>query len=257
MLHRPAHAAASSLRTAYHHLQQGAAISGLAALGLLPFLGALPVPAWQTAGLLLLTVVCFGRTVYQFARAGRAQRRLRLEERFLRQPLAAPQLVRCLKQRHHLWTRSCAVQVLRRMLARPLPHLLLPHRKKQQLRQQYRRALAPVQPASFSLDLFLGLALLMLVGAAVAVSGAVPSAPWLFRAGLLSAPMLLLSELFQATCRWRARRAFGRLTQALAAWTLTYGVDEMLRPGRPSDGYRHTLLYRAPVWFGQRRAAAG
>jgi hypothetical protein len=243
-----AHSATDSLRTAHRRLWLAAAVGTGAAVGLLPLVYVLPVPAWQRAvlgGLALLYLACKG---YRLHRARQTVQRLRLESCFIGHSFSGRQLRRCLRRRGHLWTHSYTVRALRRLMARPLPNLLVTPEKRQRVHAEYRRALEGLCPSRLCAGLPLGLLLAGGVFTGAAATGGVGGSLWLLRAGLACALVLVGAEGTRALCCYRAQDAFTRLTDALAGWTLARSVHKLLH-GRTPDSYRHTPLYRAPAWF--------
>ena len=242
-----AHTAVSSLRTAYRHLWHGAGMGTSAALGMLPLLYILPMPPWQRVALAGLCLLYLGSKGYRLHTGWQAVRQLRLEGCFIGHSFEDHQLRGCLQRRGHLWTHSYTVRALRRLMERPLPTLLLPDdNKRERVQQEYLHALAPVCPWSLRLELplsvLLGGGLFAVLASNVGTLAAGPL--W---AGGATALLMLGAEGFQARCHYRARRAFGQLTRALAEWTLARSVHDVLRPSQPA--YRHRPLYRAPAWF--------
>lgn len=242
-----AHVATDSLRTAHRRLWRAAAVGAGAAVGLLPLVYVLPVPAWQRAvlgGLALLYLACKG---YRLHRVQQTVQRLRLESCFIGHSFSERQLRRCLRQRGHLWTHSYTVRALRRLMARPLPNLLMTPEKHERVHAEYRRALNGLCPSRFCTEFPLGL---LLAGGVFAAIGSAAEITWLLRVAGGSTLVLVGAEGAHAFCCYRARNAFARLTDALADWTLARSVRDLLH-GRTPDSYCHTPLYRAPAWFAE------
>ena len=242
----PAHSAVRSLRTAYWRLWHGAAVSGGAALGLLPLIYVLP--GWPRAALSMLLVLHLANTARRLRVGWKAVRQLRLEGCFIGHSFDGRQLRCCLQRRGHLWTHSYTVRALRRLMARPLSSLLVTGKKRRRVHAEYQRTLEAMRPARFSIGLPLGVLLTGGVLASLIDAAYLLPAAWPLRLGLASALVLLGAEGVQVLFRRRARRFFDNLTDALADWTLARSVYDLLH-GRQPDSYRHTPLYRAPAWF--------
>ncbi|PSQ71839.1 MAG: hypothetical protein BRD38_00310 [Bacteroidetes bacterium QH_9_67_14] len=243
-----AYAAVATLRTAFRRLWYSAAIGAVAVLALGPLIYVLPAPAWQRVALGGGGLLYLAAKGYRLHATWRAVRQLRLEGCFIGHSFDGYQLRRCLQRRGHLWTHSYTVRALRRLMARPLPNLLMTGRKHQRVRTEYERTLRRLRPSPIGLDLPLGL---MLTGTLLAsATGAADTLPtWPLRAGLTSALVLLGAETGQSVIRYRARRFFDQLVGGLADWTLARSVHDLLRGRQRSTAYQHTPLYRAPAWF--------
>lgn len=233
------------LRAAFRHHRAAALLQGAAGLALLILLlySAHPGPA---AALLvgLLLAAYGGRKLHRLVHARRSAQQLRLEEEFLRHGPPEAHLRQCLAQADHLWASSLILQGLRRILARPLPHLLTPEAKRQRLARSYGRAFESLRPPTFGPDL------LLLIGAAAAWEMSAPpdtAARPLLDPALAVACAALTLELVQAALSLRMRRLFEAFAEALGAWTLQEAFEEKLRT--PEKPYVHRLLYEASPWF--------
>lgn len=238
----PIRAEAASLRASHRWLRRAAWGAGAAALGLVPLVLLLPLGAWQSALVLTLLLAYAASKGRRLARTRRALRQLRLEERFLQQPLEAAALRTCLRKPNHFWSCSRTWQGLRHAQRRARARLLPEQERRRRVQACYRHAFRAARPSLLSLDA--GLAVLLLAtGAALGVLSS-----GLGAAGLGA---VLALEGAQGALRYALQRDYEALTAALADWTLArrsaFHADD-------AAAYRHLLLYEAQPWFSNGRA---
>lgn len=236
----------SHLRRGYRRSRYFSILQCISGLGLIPMLIYAPrYPAARNIALVLLGCYLI-RQIVQGLRAHFGIKQLGLEEHFIRHIHDPDRLHQCLRTDDHLWGRSVILQSLRRLLAQPVPGLLLIEEKQQHAAEHYRRAFRRIRPAASWLDLLL----LLLLGGVLAFTPLIPIDlhALMFQSGLMALALTVLAEGSQC---WEQRRMayhFTQLSEALGTWTLTRQRTEEAHHGSRKP-YGHTLLYQAPPWF--------
>lgn len=196
---------------------------------------------WPSPVLLVLLTGLLVSKIWQFMRNDRALKQIRLEERFLRQPLDPDLLRRCLSRSEHVWDDSCTLRGLRAVLVKPLPRLMPQREKIEFVRRKYHRVHQRLLPTRAQLGVIVPLFVL----AHIVSDSTLAARPSIAVVVVLALAAL---EVAQLRTTWLLHGRFRQYENALSRWTLSRPeFQNILAP--PVKSYRHDLLYRAAPLF--------